>query len=105
MIGRLDAPGFFTDPAIRSAWLKSEWYGQTKISLDPKKDAEDDAQDLTNCTKTREQIVQERTGGDVESKIEQLGRGRAVDQQGRCQACARRAEPRRPAAFPAAIRR
>lgn len=74
MIGRLAAPGFFADPAIRAAWLKTEWYGQTKISLDPKKDAEADRQDLENGTKTREQIVQERTGGDIDSKIEQLGR-------------------------------
>lgn len=73
LIGRLQAPGFFSDPAIRAAWLKSDWYGQTKISLDPKKDAEADTIDIGNHTKTRQQIVQERTGGDIESKIEQLG--------------------------------
>lgn len=73
LIGRLQAPGFFSDPAIRAAWLKSDWYGQTKISLDPKKDADADTIDIGNHTKTRQQIVQERTGGDIESKIEQLG--------------------------------
>lgn len=71
--GRLQAPGFFDDPAIRAAWLKTDWYGQTKISLDPKKDAEADTIDISNRTKTRQQIIQERTGGDVESKFEQLG--------------------------------
>lgn len=73
LTGRLEARGFFDDPAIRAAWLRTEWYGQTKISLDPKKEAEADTADLANHTKTRQQIVQERTGGDVESKIEQLG--------------------------------
>ncbi len=73
LTGRLQAPGFFADPAIRAAWLKTDWYGQTKISLDPKKDAEADTADLANRTKTRQQIIQERTGGDVESKFEQLG--------------------------------
>ena len=73
LIGRLEAPGFFDDPARRGAWLKADWYGPTKVSLDPKKDAEADRQDLENRTKTRQQIIMERTGGDVESKIEQLG--------------------------------
>ncbi|WP_083338232.1 phage portal protein [Ensifer sp. LCM 4579] len=73
LIGRLDAPGFFADPARRAAWLKTDWYGPTKVSLDPKKDAEADRQDLENRTKTRQQIIMERTGGDLESKYEQLG--------------------------------
>lgn len=73
VMGRLEAPGFFDDPAIRRAWLHSEWYGQVKISLDPLKDANADKQDLENLTKTRQQIVQERTGGNVEAKFEQLG--------------------------------
>jgi len=73
LIGRLEAPGFFDDPARRASWLKAVWYGPTKISLDPKKDAEADRQDLENRTKTRQQIIMERTGGDVESKYEQLG--------------------------------
>lgn len=73
LIGRLQAPGFFDDPARRAAWLKADWYGPTKVSLDPKKDAEADKQDLENRTKTRQQIIMERTGGDLEGKFEQLG--------------------------------
>ncbi|AWI57176.1 phage portal protein [Sinorhizobium fredii] len=73
LIGRLEAPGFFDDPAQRAAWLKTDWYGPTKVSLDPKKDADADRQDLENRTKTRQQIIMERTGGDLESKFEQLG--------------------------------
>lgn len=95
--GRLQAPGFFNDPAIRAAWLNAEWYGQVKLSLDPKKDAEADAQDLQNLTKTRQQIIQERTGGDVESKFEQLGYERQLADDNRIGM-----QPSRPAANAAA---
>lgn len=71
--GRIAAPGFFDDPATRAAWLRAEWIGPVKMSLDPKKDAEADKLDIANRTKTRQQIVTERTGGDIEAKIEQLG--------------------------------
>ena len=71
--GRLVAPGFFDDPAIRRAWLNASWYGPVKMSLDPKKDADADTTDLANRTKTRSQIIMERTGGDVESVFEGLG--------------------------------
>ncbi|ATE84718.1 phage portal protein [Sinorhizobium sp. LM21] len=73
LIGRIEAKGFFDDPARRAAWLKASWYGPTKVTLDPKKDAEADTIDIANGTKTRQQIIQERTGGEVESKFEQLG--------------------------------
>lgn len=78
IMGRLEAPGFFDDPAIRRAWLNADWFGQVKISLDPLKDANADKQDLENLTKTRQQIVQERTGGNVEDKFEQLGMERKM---------------------------
>lgn len=71
--GRIEAPGFFDDPAIRRAWLNAGWYGPVKMSLDPKKDADADTTDLANRTKARSQIIMERTGGDVESVFEQLG--------------------------------
>lgn len=82
LMGRLEAPGFFDDPAIRRAWLNTEWFGQVKISLDPLKDAKADEQDLTNLTKTRQQIVQERTGGNIEDKMEQLSRERQMAMAG-----------------------
>lgn len=89
LIGRLTAPGFFDDPAKRRAWLNTEWYGQVKISLDPKKEAEADKLDLGNLTKTRQQIIMERTGGDVESKLEQLGHEKKLaDDRGLTEAAA-----------------
>jgi len=38
--GRLDAPGYFEDPAIRRAYLGSEWIGDAPGSLDPLKEAQ-----------------------------------------------------------------
>ena len=38
-LGRLKAPGFFTDPLIRKAWLGTLWTGDAQPSLDPVKDA------------------------------------------------------------------
>lgn len=36
--GRISAPGFFTDPVIRKAWLNCEWIGPTQGQLDPVKE-------------------------------------------------------------------
>jgi len=70
--GRLQAPGFFNDPLIREAWLGSEWIGPSRIQLDPQKEAAADLMDLGMGTKTREQIIQERTGGSFAAKHDQL---------------------------------
>lgn len=75
--GRLECPGFFDDPAIREAWLSATWTGPVRISLDPKKDAEADEIDLRNRVKTRQQVMDERTGGDFDMKIEQASREKA----------------------------
>lgn len=72
--GRLSAPGFFTDPIIREAWLGSEWIGPARIQLDPQKEASADLIDLNMGTKTRQQIIMERTGGSFEQKHQQLVR-------------------------------
>ena len=36
--GRVSAPGFFTDPKRRKAWLKAEWVGPSQGQLDPVKE-------------------------------------------------------------------
>lgn len=37
--GRVQAPGFFDDPAIRAAWCGAEWFGDAQGQLDPLKEA------------------------------------------------------------------
>ena len=36
--GRISAPGFFTNPALRAAWLGAEWIGPNPGQLDPEKE-------------------------------------------------------------------
>lgn len=37
--GRIHAPGFFEDPAVRAAWSRVRWYGPSQGQLDPLKEA------------------------------------------------------------------
>jgi lambda family phage portal protein len=39
-LGRLSAPGFFSDPMIRRAYLSAEWIGDAPGTIDPKKEVE-----------------------------------------------------------------
>lgn len=71
-LGRINAPGFFTDPLVREAWCGARWIGPVQGQLDPKKEAEA-ALLLTGCgIKTHEQITRELGGGDWEENIAQL---------------------------------
>ena len=72
--GRIEAPGYFDDPLRRAAWSRAQWTGNARISLDPKKEADADKLDLEMGTKTRRQIMIERTGGDFDEKTTQLQR-------------------------------
>lgn len=58
--GLLEAPGFFSDPLRRQAWLNATWMGPARITIDPVKDATADrayldmgATSLTQITATR----------------------------------------------------
>lgn len=69
--GRLDAPGFFRDPALRAAWLGADWVGPVRPSLDPTKDSNADKQDVEEGFKSIAQVITERTGGSFERKHDQ----------------------------------
>lgn len=71
-LGRINAPGFFTDPLVREAWCGARWIGPVQGQIDPKKEAEA-ALLLTGCgIKTHEQITRELGGGDWEENVAQL---------------------------------
>ncbi|NPU69997.1 phage portal protein, partial [Bradyrhizobium sp. 83012] len=72
--GRLNRPGFFSDPVIRAAWCGALWIGPQRQSLNPYQEAQADALDIQTGTKTIEQVCMERTGGDFEKKNEQRAR-------------------------------
>ena len=76
-LGRIEAPGFFTDPLIRKAWCNVEWYGPTMSILDPVKDVTGSSLRTTYALSTRERESAEMTGTDFEENVEQL----ALEQQ------------------------
>lgn len=60
--GRIKAPGFFDDPAIRKAWCGSEWYGDSQGQLDPLKEANAAKVRVEEGFSTREREAAELTG-------------------------------------------
>lgn len=61
--GRIQAPGFFADPATRRAYLRASWIGDAPASLDPQKDATAAQTRLTIGVSTLEQETMQLTGG------------------------------------------
>lgn len=72
--GRLNAPGFFTDPLLRSAWCGAQWIGPVQGQLDPKKEAEAALALASYGVKTYQQITREFGGGDFIANVEELAR-------------------------------
>jgi lambda family phage portal protein len=62
--GRINAPGFFSDPAIRKAYNSAEWNGPAQLSLDPVKEVKAAEMRAENGFSTRDREAQELTGGD-----------------------------------------
>lgn len=73
-LGRIKAPGFFADPAIRKAYTTAQWYGPTQGQLDPV--AEVQAANLrVECGfSNRAKEAMELTGTDLTDNIRQIGR-------------------------------
>ena len=70
--GRIEAPGFFDDPAIRAAWCNADWFGPSMSILDPVKDVTGSALRVKYGLSTREREAAEMTGTDFEENLEQL---------------------------------
>ena len=60
--GRVKAPGFFEDPAIKAAWCGAEWYGDAQGQLDPLKEANAAKVRVDEGFSTREREAAELTG-------------------------------------------
>lgn len=60
--GRIQAPGFFEDPAIKAAWCGAEWYGDCQGQLDPQKEANAAKIRVEEGFSTREREAAELTG-------------------------------------------
>ncbi len=70
--GRVQAPGFFDDPLIRTSWCGAKWLGPIQGQLDPVKEANAAIMLVNNGIKTRSQVAREIAGADFEDNIEQL---------------------------------
>ena len=71
-LGRVNAPGFFTDPIIRAAYCKAQWLGPVQGQLDPTKEVKADILAVQHGFKTHEQVTREYGGGDWLENVEQL---------------------------------
>lgn len=73
-LGRLRAPGFFTDPAIRAAYLGSAWIGDAPGQIDPLKEinAAEKRMALNLTTHSEECAALPHGGADWEAKFPKL---------------------------------
>ena len=74
--GRISAPGFFTDPTIRAAYLGSEWIGPSQGQLDPVKEITAEILACGEGFSTHEQSTIRLNGGQWGNNVEQLQRER-----------------------------
>lgn len=72
--GRIYAPGFFTNPAIRAAYLGSEWLGPSQGQLDPVKEITAEILACSEGFSTHEQSTIRLNGGQWDNNVEQLRR-------------------------------
>lgn len=73
-LGRLDAPGFFTDPARRAAYLSCEWIGPSQGQLDPTKEISAELSAVSAGITTREAAAVRINGSDWDENVRRLAR-------------------------------
>ena len=67
--GRVNAPGYFTDPAIRAAYSHAQWYGPTQGQLDPTSEVEAAELRVQSGFSTRAKESMELTGTDFKDNV------------------------------------
>lgn len=72
--GRIEAPGFFTDPLIHEAWLGAQWIGPSQGQLDPVKEIQAEILACANGFSTHEDSALRINGSDFGANVEQLMR-------------------------------
>lgn len=72
--GRIDAPGFFTDPIARKAYCGAEWNGPSQGQIDPLKEVNAALKRVDEGLSTRAKEAQELTGSDWNKNIVQVTR-------------------------------
>lgn len=69
--GRIEAPGFFDDPAIRQAWCGCVWMGASMGHVDPLKEVNAAEVRIRNNISTQEQEASEYNGNDWTANVRQ----------------------------------
>jgi len=71
-LGRITAPGFFTDPLMRQAYLESEWIGPSAGQLDPTKEVQAAVMAIDNGLSTREAEAIKLNGSQYVANVAKL---------------------------------
>lgn len=71
-LGRISAPGFFMDPAIRKAYSGCEWTGPSQGQLDPVKEVTAEIKAIEHGLSTHEQSTARLNGGDWNNNVTTL---------------------------------
>lgn len=69
--GRISAPGFFADPAIRAAWSRSAWTGDGPGAIDPMKEAQAAGERMNIGLTTLDEEIVAYDGGNWRAKHRQ----------------------------------
>lgn len=72
--GRIEAPGFFDDPAVRQAWCGCAWMGASMGHVDPLKEVNAAERRIANNITTQEQEASEYNGNDWAAIVRQRKR-------------------------------
>jgi lambda family phage portal protein len=72
--GRVEAPGFFTDPKVQAAWLGADWIGPSQGQLDPEKEMNAEVMAIQNGFSTYEDSTARLNGGDWQANMSKLER-------------------------------
>ena len=79
--GRIDAPGFFDDPAVRQAWCGCVWMGASMGHVDPLKEVNAAEKRILNNITTQEQEASEYNGNDWAANVRQRKKEMSVLQE------------------------
>lgn len=77
-LGRVQAPGYATDPLLTQAWSRAEWFGPVMGMLDPVKEVEGAALRVKYGFSTGEREAAELTGSGYDDNIAQIAQEHSV---------------------------
>ena len=72
LTGKIDIPGFLTDPLVRALWSRCIWIGDSAFLLDPLKETQAMKMQVDEQFKSRNEAVTSITGGSYERVMDEL---------------------------------